>query len=67
MDNLLEKYKLNVDRIQALDKDIWQSAIIFGIGSLVGIFAVFRYEELLKNYSISAIIIGFIGITFNLL
>ena len=47
MDNLLEKYKLNVDRIQALDKDIWQSAIIFGIGSLVGIFAVFRYDDFL--------------------
>ena len=66
MNNLLEEYKLNVDRIQALDKNIWQSATIFGIGSLVGIFAVFGYGELLKSYSISAIIIGFIGITFNL-
>ncbi len=65
-DQFLEEYKLCVQRIQALDKNIWQSATIFGIGSLVGIVSIFKSWEILKEHPESALIISFIGITINL-
>ncbi len=66
MSDLLEEYKLCVQRVQALDKNIWQSATIFGIGSLAGIITIFRAGQILKDHPESTIIISFIGITLNL-
>ena len=66
MSELLEEFKLCVQRVQALDKNIWQTATIFGIGSLVGIITIFRAGEILRGHPESIIIISFIGITLNL-
>ena len=67
MSDLLEEYKLCVNRIQALDKNIWQSATILGIGSVAGIIVIFlTWRNFVWQYPVSALIISFIGITLNL-
>jgi hypothetical protein len=66
MSELLEEYKLCVTRVQALDKNIWQSATIFGIGSVAGIIIIFNTWRILAEHPASVIIVSFIGITLNL-
>jgi hypothetical protein len=66
MGESLEEYKLCVQRVQALDKNIWQSATIFGIGSLAGIIFILKDWETLKQYPSLVIIISFVGTALNL-
>jgi hypothetical protein len=42
---LLEEYKLCVKRVQALDKNIWQTATLFGIGNIVGFISAYHIAK----------------------
>jgi hypothetical protein len=66
MNELIEEYKLCVQRVQTLDRNIWQSATIFGIGSAAGIIIIFKAFAGLNQYPSLVLMLSFVAITLNL-